>query len=101
LSLPVYRKKTGETEISEPTEWPHPLFFKIAKGATTIFVNAAHVVKIEIEAVDLNSGVLYMDDGTRAELGSNEVDWIMRLMSFHFHEQMKIVSEMKRCSGER
>jgi hypothetical protein len=42
-----------------------------------------------------------MDDGTRAELGSNEVDWIMRLMSFHFHEQMKIVSEMKRLSGER
>jgi hypothetical protein len=78
-----------------------PVVFQHREGRYDHLCQCAHVVKIEIEAVDLNSGVLYMDDGTRAELGSNEVDWIMRLMSFHFHEQMKIVSEMKRLSGER
>lgn len=85
--------------MSDPITLPQPLFFTVAKGGTTTFVNAAHVVKIEIEAAGLSGGVLYLDDGSKVELGANEADWIMRLMSYHSHQQMQVVSAQKKLAG--
>ncbi len=58
-------------------------------------------MRVEIEAAQLRSGTLYLDDGASIEFGANEADWVMRLMSFHFHQQMKVVSEMKKLAGEK
>ena len=58
--------------MSEAITMPQALFFTIARGGTTTFVNASHVTKIEIDVVERKSGVLYMHDGTQIELGANE-----------------------------
>ena len=85
--------------MTEQITLPQPLFFKVANGGTTTFINAAHVVKIDIEAATLSNGTLYLSDGTQVELNANDADWIMRLMAYHGHEQMKVVSELKRLNG--
>jgi hypothetical protein len=86
-------------KMTDKITLPSPLFFTVAKGSTTMFINAAHVVKIEIEAVNLASGILHLDDGTQVELDANAAGTIMRLMAYHSHEQMQILSEFKRLGG--
>lgn len=85
--------------MSDSVMLPQPLFFTIAKGGTTTFVNAAHVVKIEIEAASLSGGTMYLDDGSKVELGANEADWIMQLMSYHSHQQMQVINAQKKLAG--
>lgn len=85
--------------MADKVTLPQPLFFTVASGGTTTFINAAHVVKIEIEAATLSSGVLYLDDGTKVELNANAAGTIMRLMAFHSHEQMQVLSEFKKLGG--
>ena len=64
-------------------------------------MNASHVMRIEIDAARRKSGSLFLEDGYTLELGANEADWIMRLMAAHSHQQMLVVSELKRLNGER
>lgn len=78
-----------------------PLFFTVASGGTTTFINAAHVVKIEIEAVKRESGTLYLADGSTVELNANSADFIMRLMAIGAHEQMQALGDFKKLTGER
>ena len=85
--------------MTQPLTLPQPLFFKSTQGGKTVFINTAHVVKMELDAVELKRGTLHLDNGTQVEVGANDTDWIMRLMSAHFHEQMMIVGEMKKLSG--
>jgi len=83
---------------------PQPFFFKVVSPSDpsiVIFVNAAHVARIEIDSATLKKGTLHLVDGTTVMFGANEADWIMRLMSVHFHEQMQIVNQQKRLAGER
>lgn len=85
------------------TKMTQPLFFKVIDSAspgTTTFINAAHVIRIDIEAATLKSGVMYLIDGTQLQLGANDADWIMRLMAAGAHEQMIIVSELKKMTGQ-
>lgn len=79
---------------------PQPLFFKRAQGETVVFINAAHVVKIELDAVSMKSGKLHLDDGSTVEIGANETDWILHLMAAHSHEQNRILGEMKKLTGD-
>jgi hypothetical protein len=87
--------------MNEKLALPQPLFFTIAQGGTTTFVNAAHVLKIEIEAVERNSGTLHLVDGSQLELNANAAHFIMRLMAAQSHQQMLVVGELKRLNGER
>lgn len=87
--------------MGEKVTLPQPLFFKVARGGITTFINATHVVKIDIEAATLSSGTLYLNDGTQVELNANDADWIMRLMAYHAHEQMNVVNELKKLGGGR
>lgn len=85
------------------TKMTQPLFFTVIDSAspgTTTFINAAHVVRIDIEAASLKSGVMHLIDGTQIQLGANEADWIMRMMAVGAHEQMVIINELKRMSGQ-
>jgi hypothetical protein len=90
--------------MDDKLKLPEPLFFTVIKPGepgTTVFVNASHVMRIEIDAVQRKSGTLFLSDGSALELGANEADWIMRLMAAHSHQQMLVVSELKRLNGER
>jgi hypothetical protein len=73
-----------------------PLFFTVidsANPAVTSFINAAHVVRIDIDAVNRKSGTLHLINGAQVQLGANEADTIMRLMAVGAHEQHVILSE--------
>ena len=88
--------------MKELPNLPTPLFFTVVSQnspGTTMFVNAAHVMKIEIEAATRQHGSITLSDGSSIELGANEADWIMRLMAAHDHQQMIILSELKNMSG--
>ncbi len=67
-----------------------PLFFKVTEGEKIRFINAAHVVQIEIDAATMSSGSLQLQDGSRIEFGADEADWIMKLMGV-VDEQLKVV----------
>lgn len=90
--------------MDDKLKLPEPLFLTVIKPGepgTTVFVNASHVMQIEIDSAQRKSGMLLLDDGSTLELGANEADWIMRLMAAHSHQQMLVVSELKRLNGER
>jgi hypothetical protein len=79
------------------TEMTQPLFFKVidrASPETARFINAAHVVKIEIESAKLSGGSLYLQDGSTVEIGPNEAEWIMKLMGVAFDEQLKAINTL-------
>lgn len=57
------------------------------------------MVKIEIDAAGLSGGVLHLSDGSKTHFGANEADWIMRLMSYHSHEQGLVISAQKKMAG--
>ena len=76
-----------------------PLFFSIARAGTSSFVNAAHVVRIDIDAATRESGSLTLVDGSTVDLNANDVDWIFRLMAIGADEQMQALSEFKKRTG--
>lgn len=82
---------------------PQPLFFTVIDSSdpgTTTFINAAHVVRIDIEAVTLKSGTLHLVDGSKIQLDANAADWVMRLMAANSHEQGIVISEFKKMTGQ-
>ncbi len=73
-----------------------PLFYTIVSGGMTTFVNAAHVVKIEIETAPPKSGVIHLDSNSKIKLNANDADEIMRLMAFADDEQMQAINDFKK-----
>ncbi len=71
-----------------------PLFFQVNEGATVRFINAAHVVQIEIDSATKNGGTLHLQDGSKIEFGANEADWIMRLMARAKHEEGQAIGAL-------
>lgn len=90
--------------MKEPvfSKMTQPLFFSVvdsANPATTIFINAAHVIKIEIDAATRQSGIMHLVDGSQVQLNANDADLTMRLMAAGAHEQMIILGEFKKLTG--
>jgi hypothetical protein len=79
-----------------------PLFFTVIDKqtpGTTSFINAEHVVRIDIEATTRERGTMTLVDGSKVELNANNADWIMRLMAMGADEQMQALSEFKKKTG--